>query len=120
MIDLSLSVSHQAWAVLHHLASYNWSLVETETFAYYDGREKGVLFQTRTGGTEAQFIAVAEHKSSDDIVVYTWDGQSILYGSPPAPPSKIKPKHFKEGRVDQVVKHIMSLLKKADPTAQGA
>lgn len=102
LVDLSLNLNGQAWAVLHLLNGYGVQLGDSEsllydaekeqylfnstTYAFYNGRERGFALvvehpsQSAVGGSLV--IAFAENRSSDDIVVYSWESRWGLYDPP--------------------------------------
>lgn len=87
LADPSLGLSGQARAVLamlsatecHGVSSYDDERrdydVEINTFAWYNGRERGVCLEVRAFLTDqkALLITFGEHRNSDSIFVDSWE-----------------------------------------------
>lgn len=76
LVDLSLGVNCQAWAVAHYLTRVenNYGFDRVETAPWYNGRERGLVFSFGWWQylKPVLRIAVFEHRNSDDIVALEW------------------------------------------------
>lgn len=123
--DIKLGLNSQALVVLHALSDLevdfksmglDEDLVTLDTYVLYNGRERGILiaFTPRGIGDNTLFIFVAEHRSSDSILVLDWvDRMSI---NPPTvddiPETAWNGKQlFPWLRVDKVVSEVALLIK---------
>lgn len=93
LIDLSLNLDGQSWAVLHLLNGYGVQLdddlydsergeylFKSQTYAFYNGRERGFALTVEHPDSKEHgclVVAFAENRNSDDIVVYTWKGYGL-------------------------------------------
>jgi hypothetical protein len=122
--DVNLNLNAQALAVLHLLADRDASDIKidfTHTYAWYNGRERGVCLvvqppHTRCEPCEGLHIAFAEHRNSDSIVVYTW---FALHGGTEAPTPGQMPssawdeaRHFKYGAAGEAANWIFDRIKR--------
>jgi hypothetical protein len=91
--DLTLGLKAQSTAVLHMLASYEVDflsdpkLCNIKTAAWYNGRERGYscLVQMYPGmGTKTLIIAWSEARSSDALLVYSWESDKYFDNPPTA------------------------------------
>lgn len=127
MIDFTLNLNTQAWAVLHALGALTPGFAETErgddgredfdvyftTRAWYNGRERGfVLKMDEPRGSRSFCVAWAESRGSEDIVVYNWIQDSCQSEWSVDWKSA---KNFPKLRVDRVVKYIYKTLEKVYP-----
>jgi hypothetical protein len=121
-IDFRLNLNARAWAVLHMLdcepdfAPYDEETgeykIETETGAFYNGRERGFSIRVSLDHPTVEFLYVvfAENRSSDDIVVYCWKGSYMVN-----PPCSIPEEYYKSRQflpsVESAVRYIRSLMR---------
>lgn len=113
---LGLSINPQAWAVLQGLAYYDDEDSTVDTYAWYNGRERGILLVKVTGPSERLYVAFAECRSSDQIVIHHWEGESRI--NPPVVDNVpedawTNAKYIPPLRIDKAVKYIRKLLRKA-------
>lgn len=80
-IKTDLNLHPQAWAVVHLLAGFEFTtpaqrpnLVDIETSALYNGRERGIVVTAKDYETNRKFLHVffAESRNSDQIMVVHW------------------------------------------------
>jgi len=114
---MELGVNPQAWAVLQGLAYYGVGDQTVDAYAWYNGRERGVVLVKTTRSAEIFCVAFAECRNSDAIVIYNWEGSVKL--NPPTiedVPQEAwdNVKSFSFLRVDQAARFINKLLDKAD------
>lgn len=88
--DKSLGIDGQAWAVLKLLAKRNSGNEGSfNTFAWYNGRERGVLLVVDPGRVaRSMCIVFGECRGTDSIFVDTWE-QSV-YFEPPVTPTLVR------------------------------
>ena len=113
--NLLLHINPQAWAVLQGVLYYGEEYPEVSAYAWYNGRERGIVLVQTTGPSECFFVAFAEARASDSIIVYNWEEERGL--NPPTvndvPEEAWKSrKDFPFMRVDKAVKYIMKLMEK--------
>jgi len=124
MINRSLSIKNQAYAVLAMLESYESEFSELEglrmdTFAWYNGRERGISIVASFSVFEPGLaIVFGEHRMSDAIFV---DFYETKHGSTMDPPSHEddgyegayeKRKCFDFGRADMAAAFIQGVIVK--------
>jgi hypothetical protein len=112
--NLLLNINPQAWAILQGVLYHGEEYPDVDAYAWYNCRERGiVLVQTLGRPGRCLFVAFAEARSSDGIVVYHWEG-----GRRPNPPTVSdvpkkawdSRKDFPFMRVDKAVKYILKIL----------
>ena len=73
IVDISLGVSAQAWAVADLLLEYDVpDNQEFSTSTWYNGRERGLVFSVCYVGENALHVAVFQHRNSDDLCAVKW------------------------------------------------
>lgn len=92
-------------------------LYEATTAAWYNGRERGFSLVVRRQMTDraCTVITVAEHRSSDQIVIMSWDYEDKYFLNPPmvddAPESAwAGSQHVDYGRIDLAVALIEKIV----------
>jgi hypothetical protein len=94
--DSNLGLSAQARAVLamlsqsscDELGEYDPEVrdykIETRTYAWYNGREKGVCLEIRPllSSKQALLITFGEHRNSDSIFVDSWEVEEFFLNPP--------------------------------------
>jgi hypothetical protein len=74
MLDLSLQIDHQAWAILHCLNKFEWPSHYISTAAWYNGREEGISLSTysKSSSYGRLLVTFGEARNSDSIFVDAW------------------------------------------------
>jgi len=124
-IDFQLHLNSVSWSVLHTLENEPsfapWDeekqeyLIECQTAAFYNGRERGFSLQVNHPArfaTNFLFVVFAEQRNSDQVVVYTWTGR----GSTNPPTHREVPEASWENQrcfdaVDKAADYIRELMK---------
>lgn len=125
--NMDLGISKQAFAVLALLSDRSLSEVtpnrdpdptgfNSETYAWYNGRERGVCLVFRVGGDpNCLLVTFGEHRNSDGIFVDVWEHDSYFLNPPTVDDfgdeAYVNRKVFGYGRVDQVVPYITTKVK---------
>ncbi len=79
LIDLTLGLNNQAIAVLHFLKDEELSSEDfhTSTSAWYNCRERGFVLSIKSYRMPTGlYIAVFEHRNSDEICALKWEAKS--------------------------------------------
>lgn len=113
--NLLLNINPQAWAVLHGVVYNGEEYPDVDAYAWYNGRERGIVLAKSIAPANCLYVAFAENCRSDHIVVYSWKGGRGV--NPPTTqdvPDDAweERRHFPFFRVDQAVKYILKLLER--------
>lgn len=89
MLNTNLTIHPQAYAVLHMLVAWNENFIEMrgldrlDTFAWYNGRERGIAVVAEHVGRDERFVVVfGELRNSDGIFVDVYEGQGSFLDPP--------------------------------------
>lgn len=81
LVDTTLGIKSQAYAILHCLVDRYIDLkgLYPQTAAWYNGREKGIVIFMHSWSANKQInISFGDHRNSDSIFVDVWETEGTM------------------------------------------
>ena len=120
-IDRNLGINQVAYTIIDRLAEYSFNLPDgyytLRSAAFYNGREKGIVLYLTPVNNKQVNIAFYEHRSSDNIVVDSWES-AFTFGPPDincfseVPGNYKNRQYFEYDNYDEAVSYILEILEK--------